>query len=149
MKPFHWISLYSELYYNLNEHDWDTVNHAATFTPNDTWSWTVGERYLRTGAFYGTNVGTGLIYSSLFFKFSPNWAARALHYYDTRENLMQRQTYTIYRDFRSWTAALTFRLQQNSTGPEDFTVAFTFSLKAQPRSGLGTDTARPYSLLGS
>jgi lipopolysaccharide assembly outer membrane protein LptD (OstA) len=148
VKPFHWISLYSELYYNLNEHDWDTVNHAATFTPNDTWSWTVGERYLRTGAFYGTNVGTGLIYSSLFFKFSPNWAARALHYYDTRENLMQRQTYTIYRDFRSWTVALAFRLLENSNHSRDYGVAFTFSSKAFPRWQLGQDVNKPTQVLG-
>jgi len=40
-------------------------------------------------------------------------------------------------------------LRDNGPGhPEDFTVAFTFSLKAHPRFGLGSDSARPYSLLG-
>jgi hypothetical protein len=61
---------------------------------------------------------------------------------------MQEQGYSIYRDLRSWTAALTFRVLDNISGPEDFSVAFTFSLKAYPHFGLGQDIARPYSLLG-
>ena len=121
---------------------------AATFSPNDTWSWTIGERYLRTGAFYGTNVGTSLLFSSLYFKFSPNWAARALHYYDTRENLMQNQTYTIYRDFRSWTIAFSFRLLENSDGSKDYGGAVSFSSKAFPRRQVGDDINKPTQLLG-
>jgi len=62
---------------------------------------------------------------------------------------MQEQFYSIYRDFRSWTGALTLRFRDNRSGPDDFTIAFTFSLKAHPRYGVGGDTARPYSLLGS
>jgi lipopolysaccharide assembly outer membrane protein LptD (OstA) len=148
VKPFHWLTLYSELNYNLHEHDWDQANHAATFSPNDTWSWTVGERYLRTGAFYGTNVGTSLLYSQLYFKFSPNWAARALIYYDAREDLLQNQTYTIYRDFRSWTIALAFRFLENSDGSRDYGAALSFSSKAFPRRQVGDDINKPTQLLG-
>jgi hypothetical protein len=36
----------------------------------------------------------------------------------------------------------------NSTGPTDFTVAFTFSLKAAPKTHVGDDTAHPYHLFG-
>ncbi len=43
------------------------------------------------------------------------------------DGLLQEQFYTIYRDLRSWTGALTFRVTDNNTGPENFTVAFTFS----------------------
>src|SRR5262249_17973534 len=76
LKPFHWLTLYSELSYNINLTDWDQINTAATLSPNDRLSWTLGERYLRTGAFYGTNIGTKLLFSSIYFKLSPNWAAR-------------------------------------------------------------------------
>lgn len=62
---------------------------------------------------------------------------------------MQEQDYTIYRDLRSWTAALTFRVVDNLTGPVDYTFALTFSLKAFPRFGLGSNVVRPYGLLGS
>jgi lipopolysaccharide assembly outer membrane protein LptD (OstA) len=148
VKPFSWLTLNSELEYNINKGDWDQVNHAVTFTPNDAWSWTVGERYLRDGAFYGTNVGSSLMFSSLYLRMSPNWAARALHYYDVREHQMQRQTYTIYRDFRSWTVALTFRLIKDKANKDDFGVAVTFSSKAFPRFQMGDDVNKPSLLLG-
>jgi LPS-assembly protein len=148
LKPFQWLSLNSELEYNINQTDFDQVNHAVTFSPNDTWSWTVGERYLRSGAFYGTNVGTSLIYSSLYLRLNPNWAARALHYYDARANFMQRQQYTIYRDFRSWTVALTFRVVTDQGEKPDYGVAVTFSSKAFPRFKLGDDINKPTQLLG-
>jgi lipopolysaccharide assembly outer membrane protein LptD (OstA) len=148
VKPFHWLTLYSEISYDINDRLWDQVNHAATFAPNDSWSWTVGERYLRTGAFYPTN-GTSLIYSSLYLKFSPNYAGRALLYYDAREHHFQNQTYTIYRDFRSWTAAVTFRYLNNSGGGQkDYGVAFTFSSKAFPRYQVGDDINKPSQSLG-
>ena len=42
----------------------------------------------------------------------------------------------------------TDRLVDNGNGPKDFTVAFTFSLKATPRYRLGDDTLGPYHLVG-
>ena len=68
--------------------------------------------------------------------------------YDIRDSRMQEQFYTIYRDLRSWTAALTLRLRNNSSGDDDVTVAFTLSLKAMPRYNVGEDAVKPYRLLG-
>ncbi|HEY1719108.1 MAG TPA: hypothetical protein VGH42_12550, partial [Verrucomicrobiae bacterium] len=61
---------------------------------------------------------------------------------------LQQQFYSIYRDLRSWTGALTFRLIDNGVGPKDFTVAFSFSLKASPKEHLGADVVAPYHLVG-
>jgi hypothetical protein len=61
---------------------------------------------------------------------------------------MQNQTYTIYRDFRSWTIALSVRLLENSDGSKDFGGAITFSSKAFPRREVGEDINRPTRLLG-
>jgi lipopolysaccharide assembly outer membrane protein LptD (OstA) len=148
VRPFSWLTLNSEINYNINLGDWDQVNHAVTFAPNDRWSWTVGERYLRDGAFYGTNVGSSLAFSSLYLRANPNWAMRAIHYYDIREGFLQTQAYSIYRDFRSWTVALTFRLLRERGSEDDFGVALTFSSKAFPRYQLGDDINKPSLLLG-
>jgi hypothetical protein len=61
---------------------------------------------------------------------------------------MQEQYYTIYRDMRSWTAALTGGVLNNGTGARDYVISFSFSIKAVPKFGVGTDTAQHYSLLG-
>ena len=62
--------------------------------------------------------------------------------------LLQDQFYTVYRDLRCWTSALTFRVTDNPNGPEDFTIAFSFSIKAHPAHSLGTDTVEPFHLVG-
>lgn len=148
VKPFHWLTLNSELNYGINQREWDQVNHSATFSPNDTWSWTVGHRYLRSGAFYGTNIGNNLVFSSAYLRFNPNWAARAIHYYDAREHFVQSQSYTLYRDLRSWTVALTFRILKNQGRETDYGGAITFSSKAFPRFQVGDDINKPTHLLG-
>lgn len=148
VKPFHWLTLNSELNYGINQRQWDQVNHSVTFTPNDVWSWTVGQRYLRTGAFYGTNVGNNLVFSSAYVRFNPNWAARAIHYYDAREHFIQSQSYSIYRDLRSWTVALTVRILKDQGRGTDFGAAITFNSKAFPRFKMGDDVNKPTQLLG-
>ena len=148
VKPFSWLMLNSELNYGINQQEWDQVNHSATFSPNDRWSWTVGHRYLRSGAFYGTNIGNNLVFSSAYLRMNPNWAARAIHYYDAREHFVQSQTYSIYRDLRSWTVALTFRILKDQGRATDYGGAITFSSKAFPRYQLGDDVNKPTRLLG-
>jgi hypothetical protein len=67
----------------------------------------------------------------------------------TRKTGACRNNFTpLYRDLRSWTGALTFRVIDNDTGPEDFTIAFTFSLKASPKNHVGDDAVQPYHLIG-
>jgi hypothetical protein len=61
---------------------------------------------------------------------------------------LQDQFYTIYRDLRSFTAALTFRVVDEIGRDPDYTIAFTISLKANPSYGVGEDTVNPYRLVG-
>jgi LPS-assembly protein len=148
LQPFSWLLLNSETRYNLNDRNWTEANHSATFTPNNTWSVTVGHRYLRDNPALGTNYGNNLIFSSIYYRFNENWGARMSHHFEARDGIMEEQYYTLYHDLRSWTAALTFRIRDNRTGPKDYTVAVTMSLKAFPRFGLGDDAAKPELLVG-
>jgi hypothetical protein len=70
------------------------------------------------------------------------------HDFNAENGRLQEQFYTIYRDLRSWTGALTFRIVDNGSGPKDFTIAFTFSLKAAPKTQVGGDTVNRYHLVG-
>ncbi|HKX62302.1 MAG TPA: LPS assembly protein LptD [Verrucomicrobiae bacterium] len=148
LKPFHRILLSSEINYDINNGNWDQLNHSATLSPNDIWSWSLGHRYLRDGAFYGTNVGNNILFSSLYLRASQNWAARAQHYYNARDGFLQGQYYSIYRDLRSWTVALTVRVLRDETGSLDYGGAITFSSKAAPRFQMGDDINKPTQLLG-
>jgi hypothetical protein len=123
----------------------------VSFQPNNTWTWTVGQFYLRddlSDSPTALGVGNNLFTSTMLFRLNENWAFRAAQRFEARTGTMQDQSYTIYRDMRSWTAALTIRMRNGGNSPNDFTVAFTFSLKATPRYGRATELGTPYWLLG-
>jgi LPS-assembly protein len=149
--PRSWILLDSQTRLDLNTRQWRMLLHTLTLQPSDVWSWTLGHFYLRddfrnvpTALGQGDDVFT----SALFFRLSENWSTRAVHHFDVRSGRLQEQYYSIYRDMRSWTAALTAGLRDNGVGPKDFSLVFTFSFKARPKFGVGADGVRPYSLLG-
>jgi hypothetical protein len=144
-KPRTWITLDSQLRYSINSRELNMSFHQITFTPNDRWSWGIGHWYLRDGF---VDTGANFITSTIFYRLNDNWGLRAIHAFDAQSGRLQGQFYTLYRDFRSWTGALTFRVQDNSGGPTDYTIAFSFSLKANPRYKPGTDAVEPDRLIG-
>lgn len=150
-KPRSWLRLESQTRYDLDRGGFRMLLHTVTFEPNNVWSWTIGHFYLHddlTGLPTALGVGNNIITSSLFYRINENWGFRGTHHFDALNGRMQEQYYTLYRDLRSWTVAVTGGLRDNGFGPQDFNIAFSFSLKAMPRGRLGTDTVRPYSLLG-
>ncbi|HVU07377.1 MAG TPA: hypothetical protein VHG89_02405 [Verrucomicrobiae bacterium] len=144
-KPRSWITLDSQTRYNLNDTQLNFTFEQISFTPSERWSWGLGYWYLRSGFI---DSGDNLITSSLFYRLNDNWGFRADHYFNAQDGRLQQQYYTIYRDMRSWTGALTFRVINDVGQSRDYTVAFTFSLKASPRYRLGSDTVEPYRLVG-
>jgi LPS-assembly protein len=145
-KPRSWIALESVMRYDINQNHLNMAFHQVTFSPNDRWSWAVGHWYLHSGF---VDSGDNVITSTLFYRLNPNWGLRATHYMNVRDGRLQEQFYSLYRDMRSWTAALTFRLIDNGPGqPLDYGFAFSLSLKAHPRYHVGEDTIAPYEMLG-
>jgi LPS-assembly protein len=151
VKPFSWMTLESLTRYDVPDNQMRMTLYAMTLQPNDVWSIGMSYYYLRddTAPPEGLGPGNDIIQGRVFFRANENWAFRVAYYYDINRGKMQEQYYSIYRDLRSWTAALTFRVLENNNSQMDYTVAFTFSLKAFPRFKLGHDTVRPYTLLGS
>lgn len=145
--PRSWLQFGSQLRYDINGSRWSESFNRTTLRPNDTWAWTLGHRYLRDDpATYG--VGNNLVYNSVFWKLNENWAFRASHHIETRDGRLEEQRYTVYRDLRSWTAALSVRLRDNRTLMDDWAIVMTFSLKAFPRFGLNGDNDRFERVLG-
>ncbi len=145
-RPREWITFQSETRYDLNNRSWLEANHRLVLEPNNVWSLSLGHRYLDDEPNLGP--GHNLITTSLYYRMNENWAARISHHYEARDGTLQEQYYSIYRDLRSWTTALTFRVRDNRDRSDDFTVAITFSLKAFPRFGLNADRDRPTELVG-
>jgi lipopolysaccharide assembly outer membrane protein LptD (OstA) len=152
MRPRSWLTWESLERFNVDSGNFRMALNTVTIQPGPTWSWS-GANYYFHDDFRplpeGLGLGNNLFLSTIFYHLNENWAFSATHRFEARDGRLEEQRYTFYRDFRSWTAALSFRFRDNRVGDDDFTIAFTFSFKAQPRYGLGADTLRPYSLLGS
>ncbi|HZV34329.1 MAG TPA: LPS assembly protein LptD, partial [Verrucomicrobiae bacterium] len=146
LRPRSWLTFNSFTRYSIEQGQFNLAEHSLTFQPNNTWNWTIGHLYLRQGPIFGT--GDNLFTTILFYRFNENWGTRVAEYFDANHGVLQEQDYSIYRDFRSWTAALTFRALNNLGVNKDYTVAFSFSFKSFPRFGLGQDTVRAAPLVG-
>ena len=150
-RPRSWLSLSSETRFNVDDGQCRLAFHSLTLQPNEVWSLSLGHFYLRDdfrAVPTAWGEGNDLITSSLFYRLNENWASRVALYYEAREGRMQEQLYSLYRDFRSWTGALTFRVQDNRNGRTEYAAAFTFSLKVSPKYKVGEDAVRPYGLIG-
>ncbi|HWN94686.1 MAG TPA: LPS assembly protein LptD [Methylomirabilota bacterium] len=145
-KPRTWITFNSETRYGLHRGKFREANHRVTIQPNDTWSISLGHRYRTETPELG--IGNSLISANFYYRLNENWGIRISEHFEARDSVLEYQYYTIYRDFRSWTGALTFRVRDSRFGANDYTVAFTLSLKAFPRYGVGDDTVRPSRLIG-
>ena len=144
-RPRTWLTLESQTRYDINNGIFNLAYHQITFTPNERWSWSLGHMYSRAGF---VDSGDNLFSSTMYFRVNDNWGFRATHDFNAEDGELQDQFYTVYRDLRNWTGALTFRVTNNGNGKDDFTVAFSFSIKAHPRHALGGDTVEPYHLVG-
>jgi LPS-assembly protein len=149
LRPRSWLTFNSQTRYDIQNERWNAAYHTVTITPNSTWSVRLGHMYFRGGPEFGPDSDNNTIFSSIYYKFNENWAARVSHHFEARDGVMEEQYYTLYRDFRSWTGALTLRFRENRIGDDDFAIAFTFNLKAFPRFRLGQDRDQPSLLLGS
>lgn len=145
-RPRSWITFESQLRYDLDGGNLDLAFHQITFTPNDRWSWGISHWYLRAG--FVSPVQDNFISSTFYYRLDDNWGFRAAHTFNAQTGQLQEQAYTIFRDLRSWTAAVTFRAEAASGFPTDFTVAFALSLKAMPSTHVGEDALSPFHLVG-
>jgi LPS-assembly protein len=148
IKPFYWLTLSSEIRYDANEGFLREANHILTIAPENVWSWQVGQRYLESLPGSGPNSGNNTFFHTFYYRLNENWATRISHHFEARDGVLEEQQYTLYRDFRSWTGAITFRVRDRREASTDYTVAVTFSLKAFPRFKLNDDVNRPLLLLG-
>jgi LPS-assembly protein len=146
LKPRKWLTLSSQVRYDIEDGKFNLARHVLTIQPSTTWSWSLGQYYLRGGTIFGP--GENLATSTFYYRFNDNWGARISHIFDASAGVLQEQYYTIYRDLRSWTAGFTFRVENNLTAGKDYTFGVTFSLKAIPRFGLGQDTVSASTLVG-
>ena len=146
-RPRSWLAFAASTRYDMASNRWREAVESIVVQPSTAWSLSLSYDYLMNNdpeffTYAGENIpGHNLIRASVYYRMNENWGAHILEQYEAQYGGLQQQVYSIYRDLRSWTTSLLFRI---TTGPggqrTDFTVALTFSLKSIPRFGLGSDS---------
>jgi LPS-assembly protein len=153
-RPRTWLTFNSSTRYDMVSNRWREAIEHVIVQPSTDWSLSLGYYYLINNdpefqTFPGETVlGHSLITASLYYRMNENWGAHILEQYEAQYGGLQQQVYSIYRDLRSWTASLMFRVTEGPGQPTDFTVAVMFSLKAFPRYPLGSDSDHAGAVYG-
>jgi lipopolysaccharide assembly outer membrane protein LptD (OstA) len=151
LRPRSWLSLRSQFQLDVDFGYFEQALNSITLSPGSRWSIRLSQWYLRESYWGGSAVeepGNNTFLTRFYYRFNENWGFRMSHRFEETEGRLEEQYYTLYRDLRSFTAALTFRVRSPVGEPEDFSVALTLSLKASPRYELGDDAVQPSRLLG-
>ena len=146
-RPREWAGFTSSTRYDLDAGVFSLADHRVVLSPYRDWNLSLGHRYVRRGPLLG--VGHNLFLANYYYRLNENYGFNMRHTFEGRDGVMEEQSYSVYRDFRSWVGSLTFRLRDNRAGADDFTVGFTFSSKAFPRFDLGSDRDTPEYLIGN
>lgn len=149
-RPRSWVTIESLVRYGINSDQLNMSYTTLTLSPGTTFRWTLGQYYLRDNVGNPSlGLGNSVLNNTFFYRLNENWGVRMSHYFEAKTGTLQEQSYTIYRDLRSWTAAVSLLIRNNpAVGGMSYGGAFTFSLKAYPRYGRDVDVSAPYSLLG-
>ena len=135
--------------YSLEDNDLRLADQYVTLLPNNVWSFRIGHLYVRDEPTYW-GIGNNVYYTRLYYRLNENWGARINHHYEARDGRLEEHSYTLYRDFRSFTGAFSLRMRNpRGNRDSDYTLAVVVSMKAFPSVKLGDDVNRPTRLFDS
>jgi LPS-assembly protein len=148
-RPKSWIDTGSMTRYSLEDNDLRLADQYVTLLPNNVWSFRIGHLYVRDEPTYW-GIGNNVYYTRLYYRLNENWGARINHHYEARDGRLEEHSYTLYRDFRSFTGAFSLRMRNpRGNRDSDYTLAVVVSMKAFPSVKLGDDVNRPTRLFDS
>ena len=145
-QPKTWLGFGSLMRMDVSTGRLDEFDNAIRLTPNDVWSWTLANRYLRADPEL-LNDSSNTFFSTIGYRMNENWSVRMSHQFEAEFSTMQAQYYTLARDFRSWVGAITVQILDNGPNGIDWTVGVGFQLKASPNPSQQDRTTGPNRLL--
>ncbi|MFO1460421.1 MAG: LPS assembly protein LptD [Verrucomicrobiota bacterium] len=145
-QPKTWVSFGSLVRFDVEDGRLNEFDNAIRFTPNDVWSWTFANRYLREDPNLA-NDASNTFFSTIGYRMNEDWSLRMSHQFEAATGTMQAQYYTLAKDFRSWVGAITVQILDNGPNGIDWTVGVGFQLKASPNPSQQDRTTGPNRLL--
>lgn len=128
--PWGRLSLNSQI--PVNSGGFSEFTTRIIFWPHEDIELELSHSYL---AEHPTIVDSNLVKASLFFRLNHKWSAGTSHKWELDDNTLERQEYSLYRNFESWTASLGF-YQRNNRLDKEYGTLLNISLNALPSMNL-------------
>ncbi len=135
LRPRHWLTLNSNLRYDVDNSLWRTYAHGVALHPKShRWTINAGQYYHLAQPSTSRDDRTDVYYSGLGFNINENWSFSTRQYYDSKDGQLSQHNYIFEKDMRSWTflVDLSFRNDNNRHG-DGTSISFNYSLKTSPR----------------
>ncbi len=128
--PLPWLRLDMGMQLPLldNNVDFTEFNTALTFMPVKDFEFSIGNRILQNHPFFEDS---NLIDFRTYTHINDNWGLSTYHRYETDDNTLETQQYSIHRDLTSWAGALGLVIRDNR-GKSETGVVFSLTLKDFP-----------------
>ncbi|MCG8602566.1 MAG: hypothetical protein MI807_20650 [Verrucomicrobiales bacterium] len=116
--------------------DFTEVSSSLQFMPTDWFHFSVGHYYLTDHPFFQNS---SLYSLNTYTRLGDEWGLSTSHRFESDDNTLEYQQYSIHKDFASWTASLGGIVRDNRRGENEYGVLFSLTLKAFPKMSLPVD----------
>jgi LPS-assembly protein len=136
-RPTPWLTFHADTQLPIGGGDgsFTEANYGVTFLPTHSISLTLGHQYIADHPFFENS---SLIYSRVYARLNDDWGFSMNHVYESADNVMEYQSYSISRDLTSWVMTLGALVRDNR-GVTDMGVIFSMTLKDFPQVSLPLD----------
>ncbi|MEY5011009.1 MAG: hypothetical protein RLZZ253_2148 [Verrucomicrobiota bacterium] len=134
--PLPWANLTVDSQIPLLNDGFSEFNSAVNFMVNENLQISLGHRYLADNPLF---TDSNFLTLSSYLRLGENWGLAVREAYELENNILQSQSYELYRDLSSWIASFGFlvrdngRTAQKSQSMNDYGVVLTFTLKDLPQ----------------
>lgn len=119
-----------------NSLDFSEISSALTVMPTDWFRFSAQHYYITDHPFF---IDSDLYALTTYTRLSDNWGFSTAHRFESDDNTLEYQQYSIHRDLASWTASLGGMIRDNRNGENEYGVLFSLTLKAFPKVSLPLD----------
>ena len=147
-RPRSWLTLESQLRYDINDGYLNLAFHQLTFTPNERWSWGLGHWYLRGGLLGNDAGGDNFITSTCFYRLNDNWGLRAAARFQRRGRPVAGTILHPLPRFAELDGRADLPRDGQRHRPGGFHRRLQLLAQGQAQAPLGGDAVSPYHLVG-
>ncbi len=116
--------------------EFSEITSSITFMPTDNFQFSIGHYFLNDHPFFRDS---DLYTLRTYTRLSDDWGFSTSHRFESDDNTLEYQQYSLHRDLASWTASVGAIVRDNRTGQNEFGVLLSLTLKAFPKLNIPVD----------